>query len=134
MEELREKLAKFAGFTWKSQIFHNQATGQDRLGFRFIDLNGKEYDICLSTNEGLPFPSSLDFPHDLNTCFKWFEKPLVDHFIMTTQTENEYRRAYHDFLDEWLNDYIWNEPHKPALSICRAVERLIDKLKKEARK
>lgn len=61
---------------------------------------------------------------DLNNLFKYAEKPLVDHFIETTHTEEEYRQAYYDFLCKWLVDYIWNEPHNPALALYQAIQRV----------
>ncbi len=60
-------------------------------------------------------------PIDLTNLFRWAEKSLVDHFIATTPTEEEYRKAYYDFLCKWLRGYIWNEPHDPALALFWAI-------------
>jgi len=66
-------------------------------------------------------------PIDLNNLFKYAEQPLVDHFIDTTSTEEEYRKAYYDFLCTWLRNYIWKEPHDPALALFWAIYSIIDK-------
>ena len=62
---------------------------------------------------------------DLNNLFKYAEQPLVNHFIETTNTEEEYRQAYYEFLCKWLKDYIWNEPHDPALALFWAIYEVL---------
>ena len=63
---------------------------------------------------------------DLNNLFKYAEETLVNHFIDTTTTEEEYRQAYYDFLCKWLKDYIWNEPHDPALALFWAIYKVME--------
>ncbi len=62
---------------------------------------------------------------DLNNLFKYAEKPLVDHFIKITATEEEYRQAYFDFLCEWLEKYIYHEPHNPTLALFWTIWEVI---------
>ena len=66
---------------------------------------------------------------DLNNLFLWAEEPLVVHFIESTSSEEEYRKAYYGFLCRWLKDYIWNEPHDPAIALRKAIEEIAEALR-----
>ena len=71
---------------------------------------------------GLEYP-----PIDPNNLFKYTEEPLVKHFIDTTNSEEEYRQAYYELLCKCLHDYIWNEPHDPALAFFQVLYPVIVK-------
>ena len=117
MPELNKKLLKFAGFEILSIVPRTEGSmwpDIDMTGFAVYP--GK-------TRTGIA-PIFLD---DLNACFEWLEKPLVDYFIANTSSEIEYKHAYFSFLCNWLANYILDEPHKPALALCQAIELLIDK-------
>lgn len=121
-QELNERRAEWAGWHWETAY----------LG------NGMKFPILLAPNESLAedqcgyIPDHTpDFPSDLNACFEWFEKPLVDHFIETTPNESAYRIAYYDFLCRWLVDYVKKEPHNPALAFCGTLDKLIDEIERK---
>lgn len=83
---------------------------------------------------------NLDFPNDLNACFKWLFKPLCDYLISESTTYEEYQNLLANFLVNWVKDFVFDqtkhnkiEPGLEATALCRAIEQLIDKPIKEVK-
>ena len=100
MNELNEKLARWAGFKYQSRS--QSWTSPDKL-----------FDMRLP-----------DFAHSLDACFKWLV-PKLGHVGLSTQgcyfdvtiwakdTDSEY-------------DGIMTREATPTLALCKAIEKLID--------
>ena len=107
MEELNKKLAEWAGFT-KADIKKRYyfTIGGERVP--------KWYPPDSEYSDKLP-----NFPNSLDACFKWLVPEYEKRYGI-------YAKA--DLLCKWLDLYENNQRYKdkPALALCKAIEKLID--------
>jgi len=112
-QELNEKLAKWAGFTYYDNpiVF---GPSQQRTGWYFP--GGRKVHI-------LP-----DFTTDLNACFKWLVPPLTHSKISSfdfNYSDGSVTAVLYD-KSEWLLAQSTENWTNPALALCKAIEQLID--------
>jgi hypothetical protein len=122
MKELNKKMLKFAGFrraTWSEPH--------------------EDVYVLVEPNSGGMSHCWVNFPNDLNACFKWLVPKLQreDRNIIQIQfdppnddNETYWARIYYEVPLEgtkgsWSEDIVESKNETPALALCRAIEKLI---------
>jgi len=113
-QELNEKLAKWAGFTYHGEI---QSLYQ-HSPYGWLNPN---YVYC---KEGLP-----KFTNSLDDCFEWLVPKVKYQLELGVLLNRIHGKLYACILTTYKGD-IAAEPAKhkePALALCKAIEQIIDK-------
>ena len=104
-QELNQKLAEWAGFQrYKGEL-------------RFL------------TPEPLPdlfCPDELDFTKSLDLCFKWLVPALPNGIRLRMLGQRRDKKGFFCSIGGKLRIHSYSEAETPALTLCRAIERLID--------
>jgi len=116
-EELNKKLLKFAGFVYETAPDYHQI---------YLGIIGGWYSPDARWY-GIEPPN---FPKSLDACFKWLV-PKLDYYIQI----NTYYDEWAAFIDNQLGTLkVGSRGKTPALALCKAIEKLIDKeVKDESR-
>jgi len=118
-QSLNEKLAEWAGFEFKEVKFD----GADSCGVPIPQWLGVDYGSWEPPN----------FTQSLDACFKWLVPKLLEQLDPDTiKVELKYGRTkemvWTFLFEDWqAHSYHYAQAETPALALCLAIEKLIDK-------
>ena len=109
MEGLNKKLAEWAGFTYQEE------NGYHYRGWAYTD----------NDRQTKRYISELDFPNDLNACFKWLVPKAIE--VLNRDFNWDEKGCLNRIFKDWQRIY-WNGKGtlSYALALCKAIEKLID--------
>ena len=105
MQELNEKLARWAGF-------------RPVMGQLSVQIWSTPDGVHITRSSDMP-----DFTSDLNACFKWLVPKLQSMSLRMPAT----LRGDYTFICDIQGMRYSGHAQTPALALCRAIEQLIDK-------